>query len=82
MLSPGSGVTQAQSASEPTVIQVKAGRTWSVWQLAQVDLGATYCINVTVGAHCVPPEKPLASAMGRKGRLCIALILNVLLMSA
>ena len=29
------------------MIQVKAGRTWSVWQLAQVDLGATYCARVT-----------------------------------
>ena len=47
MLSPGSGVTQAQAASEPSVIQVKAGRTWNVWQLAQVDLGATYCARVT-----------------------------------
>ena len=29
------------------MIQVKAGRTWNVWQLAQVDLGATYCARVT-----------------------------------
>ena len=29
------------------MIQVKAGRTWSVWQLAQVDLGATYCARAT-----------------------------------
>jgi len=38
LLSAHSGVTQAQSASEPTVIQVRGRLTWSVWQLAQVDL--------------------------------------------
>ena len=58
LLSAHSGVTQAQSASEPTVIQVKAGRTWSVWQLAQVDLGATYCARVTF--ECADYESTIA----------------------
>ena len=29
------------------LIQARGGWTWSVWQLAQVDLGATYCARVT-----------------------------------
>ena len=29
------------------MIQVRGRLTWNVWQLAQVDLGATYCARVT-----------------------------------
>ena len=39
LLSPGSGVTQAQSASEPSVIQVRAGQTWIRGSSVQVHLG-------------------------------------------
>ena len=31
------------------MIQVKAGRTWSVWQLAQVDLGALWAAGAQDG---------------------------------